>query len=80
MTTLDLQARGFRRHHNLPKAYTHCQSCNRYRWFGWWQGPDRLQIAACDTCWYLTPFEACIAAKCPIVRELHLVGVTGDED
>lgn len=75
MTTLDLRERGFVRYGTLPKAYTFCPPCGRYRWFGWYQAPepDRLQVAACDSCGSLTPFEACVAAKCPIVCELPVL-------
>lgn len=73
MDTFDLMARGFHRHRLLPKAYTYCPPCGRYRDFAWWQGPERIQVAACDWCGSLTPFEASVAAKYPIVRELPVL-------
>lgn len=73
MTTTDLRARGFLRYGTLPKAYTFCPPCGRYRWFGWWQGPQRLQVAACDHCGTLPPFEASLAAKWPIVQPVPVL-------
>lgn len=73
MTVLDLRERGFVRYGTLPKAYTYCPPCGRYRWFGWYQGPGRIQVAACDSCGSLTPFEAAIASKFPIVCELPVL-------
>jgi hypothetical protein len=67
MTVADLVVRGFVRYPTLPKAYSICQRCGNYQWFGWWQAPDRMQVAACEVCGTLAHLEAAFVTRYPVV-------------
>lgn len=72
MTIADLQARAFVEHRTLPKPFTYCLSCGVYRWFDWWQVPDRRGfVAACATCGTVPASDEQHVSRHPIVRKVE---------